>query len=80
LRLAEETRIRWVQTQTTFERLRDFVNSGVEATEETLGRVMEMLTGEGEKAKNEAKANAKTAKTEAKKGKENIREKAKAEL
>jgi hypothetical protein len=58
-----------VQTQTTFERLRDFVNSGVEATEETLGRVMEMLTGEGEKAK-----------TEAKKGKENIREKAKAEL
>ncbi|KAJ7796624.1 hypothetical protein B0H13DRAFT_2169567 [Mycena leptocephala] len=78
--LLQETRIRWVQTQTTFERLRDFVNSGVEATEETLGRVMEMLTGEGEKAKNEAKANAKTAKTEAKKGKENIREKAKAEL
>jgi hypothetical protein len=34
--LLQETRIRWVQTQTTFEKIRAYVNSGVEATEETL--------------------------------------------
>ncbi|KAJ7146117.1 hypothetical protein C8R44DRAFT_590354, partial [Mycena epipterygia] len=62
--LLQETRIRWVQTQTTFERIREIVNSGVEATEEKLARVLEMLTGEGEKAKNEAKTDAKKVKAE----------------
>jgi len=70
--LLQETRIRWVQAQTTFERIREIVNSGVEATEEKLSRVLEMLTGGGEKAKDGAKAGAK-------KGKENVK-KASAEL
>ncbi|KAJ6578866.1 hypothetical protein DFH09DRAFT_980169 [Mycena vulgaris] len=77
--LLQETRIRWVQTTTAFERLREMVNSGIEATEETLMRVMEMLKGEGEKTKTEVKADAKKAKAEAKKGKENVK-KASAEL
>lgn len=68
-----------MQTQTTFERIRDIVNSGVEATEEKLASILAMLTGEGEKAKNEAKTDAKKVKAEAKKGKENVK-KASAEL
>ncbi|KAJ7452117.1 hypothetical protein B0H11DRAFT_2074356 [Mycena galericulata] len=78
--LLQETRIRWVQTQTTFERIREIVDSGVEATEEKLSRVLEMLTGEGEKAKKETKAGAKKATDESKKGKENIKSKASGEL
>ncbi|KAJ7724945.1 hypothetical protein DFH07DRAFT_897090 [Mycena maculata] len=78
--LLQETRIRWVQAQTTFERIREIVNSGVEATEEKLGRVLEMLAGEGEKAKAGAKARAKKGKDEAKKGKENVQGKASGEL
>ncbi|KAJ7607405.1 hypothetical protein FB45DRAFT_430572 [Roridomyces roridus] len=64
--LLQETRIRWVQAQTTFERIKEIVNSGVEATEEKLSKVYEMLTGEGEKAKK------KTEKAAAK-GKENVK-------
>ncbi|KAJ6554568.1 hypothetical protein B0H19DRAFT_1071938 [Mycena capillaripes] len=74
--LLQETRIRWVQTQTTFARIRDFVNSGVEATEETLAHVMNLIMGEGEKAKSDAKI----AKEKANKGKENIKMKASGEL
>jgi len=64
--LLQETRIRWVQTQTTFEKIREYVNSGVEATEETLSRLMEMIMGEGEKAKGEAKKDAKKVKEKVK--------------
>ncbi|KAJ7430369.1 hypothetical protein FB451DRAFT_1114072 [Mycena latifolia] len=74
--LLQETRIRWVQTTTAFERLREMVNSGIEATEETLMRVIDMLKGEGQKAKSETKANAEKAKAEAK----SFKEKATAEL
>ncbi|KAJ7724955.1 hypothetical protein DFH07DRAFT_971070 [Mycena maculata] len=78
--LLQEARIRWVQAQTTFERIREIVNSGVEATEEKPGRLLEMLAGEGEKAKAGAKASAKKGKDEAKKGKENVQGKASGEL
>ncbi|KAJ7701557.1 hypothetical protein B0H17DRAFT_1045804 [Mycena rosella] len=71
--LLQETRIRWVQTTSAFERLREMVNSGIEATEETLTRVMEMLKGEGDKAKAEVKTDASKAKATAKKGKENAK-------
>ncbi|KAJ6630109.1 hypothetical protein B0H10DRAFT_1985029 [Mycena sp. CBHHK59/15] len=64
-----ETRIRWVQATTTFDRIKEIVNSGVEAAEEKVARVMDVLMGEGEKAKGEAK-----------KGKENVKAKASAEL
>ncbi|KAK7055434.1 hypothetical protein R3P38DRAFT_2847037 [Favolaschia claudopus] len=74
--LLQETRIRWVQAQTTFEKIRAYVNSGVEATEETLSRLAEMIMGESEKAKGQAEAGAKKTKTEAKK----MKEKASAEL
>ncbi|KAJ7293214.1 hypothetical protein C8J57DRAFT_1490665 [Mycena rebaudengoi] len=52
---AEETRIRWVQATTTFERIREIVNSNVEAAEEKLRRVIEIVMGEGDKAKAAAK-------------------------
>jgi hypothetical protein len=60
---AEETRIRWVQTHTRAEalymRIREVVNEGVEAAEEKLGRVLEILSGgydeAGEKVKEESK-------------------------
>jgi hypothetical protein len=73
---AEETRIRWVQATTTFERIREIVNSNVEAAEEKLRRVVEIVMGEGDKAKAEgAKATA-----AAKKGKENVKAKVNEEL
>ncbi|KAJ6478631.1 hypothetical protein C8R47DRAFT_1019932 [Mycena vitilis] len=68
--LLQETRIRWVQTQTTFNRIRDYLNSGVEATEETLQHLKNLVVGESEKAKSDVKI----AKEKAKKGKENIKE------
>ncbi|KAJ7260147.1 hypothetical protein C8J57DRAFT_1072513 [Mycena rebaudengoi] len=67
--LLQETRIRWVQATTTFERIHEIVNSDVEAAEEKLRRVIEIVMGEGDKAKAEgAKATA-----AAKKGKENFK-------
>jgi hypothetical protein len=69
-------RIRWVQMQTRFAKIHDFVNSGVEATEETLAHLVKLITGEGEKVKAEAKADGTRAKAEAK----NVKEKASAEL
>ena len=43
---AEETRIRWVQTtnraETIFARLRDIINSSVEAAEEKVARILEV--------------------------------------
>ncbi|KAJ7353333.1 hypothetical protein DFH08DRAFT_922997 [Mycena albidolilacea] len=74
--LLQETRIRWVQTQTRFAKIRDFVNSGVEATEETLAHLVKLVMGESEKAKAEVKAEGTKAKAEAKK----VKEKASAEL
>ncbi|KAJ7241245.1 hypothetical protein C8J57DRAFT_1369465 [Mycena rebaudengoi] len=74
--LLQETRIRWVQATTTFERIREIVNSNVEAAEEKLRRVVEIVMGEGDKAKAEgAKATA-----AAKKGKENVKAKVNEEL
>ncbi|EIW76838.1 hypothetical protein CONPUDRAFT_110475 [Coniophora puteana RWD-64-598 SS2] len=47
--LLQETRIRWVQTQsraeTMYEKIAELVNSGVEATEEKIARIYELLTG-----------------------------------
>jgi len=78
--LLQETRIRWVQATTTFERIREIVNSGIGAAEDKLLRVYEILKGEGEKTKGDLKADANKAKADAKKGKENIKSKASAEL
>ncbi|KAF7297330.1 hypothetical protein MIND_00966300 [Mycena indigotica] len=78
--LLQETRIRWVQTMTTFERIREIVNSGIGAAEDKLSSVLEILKGEGEKTKDDLKADAKQAKADVKKGKENIKTKASGEL
>ncbi|KAH7927196.1 hypothetical protein BV22DRAFT_1111238 [Leucogyrophana mollusca] len=47
--LLQETRIRWVQTsnraETIFAKLKEIVNGGVEAAEEKLARVLEVLSG-----------------------------------
>ncbi|KAJ7270720.1 hypothetical protein B0H12DRAFT_1008729 [Mycena haematopus] len=75
--LLQETRIRWVQTQTRFQQIRDYVNSGVEATEDTLARLVEMVLGEGEKAKGEAKKAGERVKTDAEKAGEKVKTDAK---
>ncbi|KAJ7160979.1 hypothetical protein C8R46DRAFT_1000948 [Mycena filopes] len=72
--LLQETRIRWIQTQTTFERIRDVVNSGVEATEEKLASILNMLTGEAKNGADSAKKQAEKGKKAAEKGKENAKE------
>ncbi|KAJ7079992.1 hypothetical protein B0H15DRAFT_857617 [Mycena belliarum] len=74
--LLQEVRIRWVQTTTAFERLREMINSGIETTEDTITHIMELLKGDGDKAKGEAykaKGEAYKAKGAARKGKENIK-------
>ncbi|KAJ7756253.1 hypothetical protein B0H16DRAFT_1539183 [Mycena metata] len=71
--LLQETRIRWIQTQTTFARIRDIVNSGVEATEEKLASILNMLTGEAKHGADSAKKGADSAKKQAEKGKENVK-------
>nr|GAT58075.1 predicted protein [Mycena chlorophos] len=78
--LLQETRIRWVQTMTTLDRIRDIINSGIGAAEDKLSRVLELVKGEGEKTKEDLKADAKKAEADVKKGKENIKAKASAEL
>ncbi|KAJ6463461.1 hypothetical protein C8R45DRAFT_1025853 [Mycena sanguinolenta] len=85
--LLQETRIRWVQTQTRWQQIRDYVNSGVEATEETLSRLVEMVMGTTESAKHEAKAdaekvkaNVEKAKVKAEKDAKTTKEKVKGEL
>ncbi|KAF7307825.1 hypothetical protein MKEN_01142700 [Mycena kentingensis (nom. inval.)] len=60
--LLQETRIRWVQTTTTLEHIRDIINSGIGAAEDKLSSIFEILKGEGEKTKGQAR-----------KGKENLR-------
>lgn len=54
----EEVRIRFVQSknsaQTLFNKIRDTVNSGVEAAEETIGKVLEILSGTSDDAKHGA--------------------------
>ncbi|KAJ7222326.1 hypothetical protein GGX14DRAFT_428441 [Mycena pura] len=67
--LLQETRIRWVQAMTTLDHIREIISSSVYAAEEKLSRVLELFKSEG----------AKTT-AEAKKGKENIKSKASAEL
>ncbi|KAF7373563.1 hypothetical protein MSAN_00566700 [Mycena sanguinolenta] len=74
--LLQETRIRWVQTQTRWQQIRDYVNSGVEATEETFSRLVEMITGAG----HDAKADAEKAKVKAEKDAKTMKEKVKGEL
>ncbi|KAF7373562.1 hypothetical protein MSAN_00566600 [Mycena sanguinolenta] len=78
--LLQETRIRWVQTQTRWQQIRDYVNSGVEATEETLGRLVEMITGAGHDAKADAEKGAEKAKIKAEKDAKTVKEKVKGEL
>lgn len=54
----EEVRIRYVQSkssaQALFNKIRDTVNSGVEAAEETIGKVLEILSGTYDDAKHGA--------------------------
>ena len=65
--LLQETRIRWVQSktraETMYEKVSELVNSGVEAAEEKLAQILELLTGTAhesaeyaEKKKDEARA------------------------
>jgi len=56
--LLQEVRIRYVQSkssaQALFNKIRDTVNSGVEAAEETIGKVLEILSGTYDDAKHGA--------------------------
>jgi hypothetical protein len=56
---AEEVRIRWLQTarnaETLYARIRDIVNGSVEAAEESLNRILEVLSGRAESASHKAK-------------------------
>jgi hypothetical protein len=58
----DEVRIRYVQTpnsaQALFNKIRDTVNSGVEAVEEKIFRVLELLSGSGDNVKHDVKDNA----------------------
>jgi hypothetical protein len=51
-------RIRWVQTsngaEAIFAKIRDIVNNGVEATEVSIGRILELLKGKTDAAHQEA--------------------------
>ncbi|CAK5280441.1 unnamed protein product [Mycena citricolor] len=74
--LLQETRIRWVQAMTSIERIKELINSGIEITEEKLASVLQLLSGQTEKAKAEGekiKADAKKVKADAKKNKENLK-------
>jgi len=55
---SEEVRVRWVQTtsgaEALFAKIRDIVNNGVEAAEESLGRILELLGGKTEAARQRA--------------------------
>ena len=76
---AEECRIRYVQTTSSLEliyaRLRTLVASGVNSAEETLGQILELLSGAETKAKGATKEKKAEADKKAREAKEYVEKK-----